>query len=30
MEVPRNIHLAWKYYRWDLINNCLNTRKYLL
>lgn len=28
MEVPRNIHLAWKYYRWDLINNCLNTRKY--
>ena len=28
MEVPRNIHLAWKYYRWDLVNNCLNTRKY--
>jgi hypothetical protein len=28
MEVPRNIHLAWKYYRWDLLNNCLNTRKY--
>ena len=28
MEVPRNIHLAWKYYRWDLINNCLNNRKY--
>ena len=24
MERPRSVHLAWKYYRWDLKNNCLN------
>jgi hypothetical protein len=25
MEVPRSVHLGWKYYRWDLINDCPNS-----
>jgi hypothetical protein len=25
MERPRSVHLAWKFYRWNLIEDCLNT-----
>ena len=25
MERPRSVHLAWKFYRWNLIDDCLNT-----
>lgn len=24
MERPRSVHLARKFYRWDLVNNCEN------
>lgn len=26
LETPRSVHLGWCNYRWDLVNDCLNTK----